>query len=379
MAARASLAFLGQEDVILSSEPQLTYFVEKYKGSTPYAQRTEEVKFSVDQINFGSEFTTIFPRTGDLITKMTFKINFPLYSLGSSSVLDSVGTLMINYAELYVGGQLVERLWGDFLALKFDLEVPQSKQGALVGLIGKGTTVATHTYTVPLPFSILKRGLPVCAFKEDVLVRISLRPSPFFTNPPVILTDNMLASIDTEFTYLSDSEIDFIRRSPSLYIFEQVQRIEFFAPQGKNNLACPLNFINSVKELFLYIQNDSAKGYDFSNGAGQDQLTDLSLYFNSTDRISSDVGTPIFLRNIQALEFHTRVPKYLFYMYSFSLDPESEKPTGHVNFSRLDKQILNLNLTPSSANRNIFVWAVSYNFLKISDSTADVVFKNFTG
>jgi hypothetical protein len=379
MAARASLAFLGQEDVILSSEPQLTYFVEKYKGATPYAQRTDEVKFTVDAINFGSEFTTVFPRAGDLITKMTFKINFPMNSLGSSSVLESVGTLMINYVELYVGGNLVERLWGDFLALKFDLEVPQSKQGALQGLIGKGTTVAAHTYTVPLPFSILERGLPVCSFKEDVFVRIALRPSTFFTSPPVVLTDSVLASIDTEFTYLSDPEIDFIRRSPSLYIFEQVQRVEFFAPQGKNAITCPVNFINSVKELFLYIQNDSAKGYDFSNGAGQDQLTNLSLYFNSTDRISSDVGTPIFLRNIQALEFHTRVPNYLFYMYSFSLDPESDKPTGHVNFSRIDKQILNLNLSPSPANRNIFIWAVSYNFMKISDSTADVVFKNFTG
>jgi len=95
----------------------------------------------------------------------------------------------------------------------------------------------------------------------------------------------------------------------------------------------------------------------YSNVAGgsTDQLANMVLFFNSTDRISADVGTPIFLRNIQALEFHTRVPNYLFYMYSFSLDPESVQPTGHVNFSRIDQKNLVLNMNPSQANRYITI------------------------
>ena len=131
--------------------------------------------------------------------------------------------------------------------------------------------------------------------------------------------------------------------------------------------------------MYLTIQNDSASGYDYSNVAGgsTDQLRDLVLFFNSTDRISSDVGTPVFLRNIQALEFHTRVPQYLFYMYSFSLDPESDQPTGHVNFSRIDQKKLVLNLNASTANRYITVYALSYNFLAVGNATADVIFKNY--
>lgn len=381
MAARASLAFLGQEDVILSSEPQVTYFVEQYKGWTPFAQRVDAVNFEQNWLSFGAEAWARLPRIGDLVSAMYLKVNFPLGDLPvGTSVRDSVGTLMIQSVELYVGTELVERLWGEHLALKWDLEIPQSKQGSLLELIGKGTTVPTDAYTIPLPFTVFNKGLPLCAIKEDVVVRLVLRPSSTFTNPSVNLTSQVKANLDVEFTYLSDSEIDFVRQNPQLYVFEQVQKAEFFLPLGVNQTTCPLNFVNPVKEMFFVIQNDTAGGYDYSNvtGGTTDQLSSLILYFNSTDRISADIGSPVFLRNLQALEFHTRQPGYLFYMYSFSLDPESDIPTGHVNFSRIDKQNLVLNLNPSLANRYVTIYALSYNFLLVQDASARVVFKNFT-
>jgi hypothetical protein len=379
MAARASLAALGKEDVILSGEPEVTYFVERYKGHTPFAQRVDPVNFQADYVYLGAESYAILPRSGDLISKMYLKINFPVDQLGSSVFRDSVGTLMIDYVELYIGSRLVERFWGEFLALKWDLEVPQAKQGALTGLIGKGTQAAASSYTVPLPFSILKKGLPICAFQEDVTVRLGLHPSTVFTSPAISISPQLDVELDVEYTYLSEPEVQFIQSKPLLYIFEQLQKNEFFIPQGVNAITCPLSIINSVKEMYLTIQNDSASGYDYSNvtNGSTDQLSNLVMFFNSTDRISADVGTPIFLRNIQALEFHTRVPEYLFYMYSFSLDPESDEPTGHVNFSRIDQKNLALNLNPSLANRYITIYALSYNFLMVGNATADVIFKNY--
>ena len=379
MAARANLASLGKEDVILSGEPEVTYFVERYKGHTPFAQRVDSVNFQADYVYFGAESYSILPRSGDLISKMYLKIDFPVGLLGRTDVLDSVATLMIDYVELYIGARLVERLWGEFLALKWDLEVPQSKQGALTSLIGKGTQRAASSYTVPLPFSILKKGLPICAFQEDVTIRLGLHPSTVFTSPPISISPSLNIGLDVEYTYLSEPEVKFIQSKPLLYIFEQLQKNQFFAPQGVNSITCPLTIINSVKEMYLTIQNDSASGYDYSNvnGGSTDQLNNLVMFFNSTDRISEDVGTPIFLRNIQALEFHTRVPQYLFYMYSFSLDPESDEPSGHVNFSRIDQKNLVLNMNPSLSNRYITVYALSYNFLAVGNATADVIFKNY--
>ena len=379
MAARANLASLGKEDVILSGEPEVTYFIERYKGHAPFAQRVDTVNFEGDYVYFGAESYAILPRSGDLVSKIYLKVNFPLSSLGTGAVRDSVGTLMIDYIELYIGTQLVERFWGEFLALKWDLEVPQSKQGALTGLIGKGTQTPAATYTVPIPFSVLEKGLPLCAFKDEVTIRMGLHPSTVFTDPAVVISPPLKMELDVEYTYLSDQEVEFVKSHPQMYAFEQLQKNEFFAPQGINTITCPLTIINSVKEIFLTIQNDSAKGYDYSNVAGgsTDQLVSMVLFFNSTDRISADVGTPVFLRNIQALEFHTRVPNYLFYMYSFSLDPESEQPTGHVNFSRIDQKNLVLTMSPSQANRYVTIYALSYNFLMVQNATADLVFKNY--
>lgn len=379
MAARANLAALGKEDVILSSEPEVTYFVEQYKGHTPFAQRVDTVNFEADYVYLGAESWAWIPRAGDLISKMYLKINFPVDQLGGSVVRDSVGTLMIDYVELYIGSQLVERLWGEYLALKWDLEVPQAKQGSLTALIGKGTSVAASSYTVPLPFSIFEHGLPICAFNDAVTIRLGLHPSTVFTNPPVNISPSLKVELDVEYTYLTDNEVEFIRSHPSLHVIEQLQKNEFFAPQGVNSLTCPLTLVNSVKEMFLTVQNDTASGYDYSNvtNARTEQLSNLTLFFNSTERISVDVGIPVFLREIQALEFHTRIPQYLFYMYSFSIDPESNRPTGHVNLSRIDKKNLILNLNPSTANRYITIYALSYNFVMVANATADVIFKNY--
>jgi hypothetical protein len=378
MAGRASLAFLGQEDIALSSDPQITYFKEKFEGSSHYASRVDKVHFNSDALVFGTESYIVLPRSGDLITEMYLKIQMPSGIL-VGSVEESVGTQLITYVELYIGNELIERIWGEYLALKWDVEIPEGKQGALTSLIGKATIVPATNYTIPLPFSLLKKGLPICAFKEQVTFRIVTNPSSTFTTPPVTVTDPVSAFLHVEYTYLSELETNYIKANPQLHLVEQVQRIEFFCPVGATSVKAPLDFSNIVKELFFVIQNDTALGYDYlaDASAGTEQLQSLELFFNSTERISTDVGTPLFLRVIQGLEFHTRVPVYKFYVYSFSLDPESDTPTGGVNLSRIQNQILKINLNPSAANRYIRVYAVNYNFLEVANGSATILFSNF--
>ena len=310
--------------------------------------------------------------TSPLITNAYLKTTSP--PLGTT-VLSSTGTLMLKYVDLYIGSQLVERLWGEFIEMKMDLEVPQTKQQALQTLTGKNVTTPLAVYTVPLPFSCFKKGLPICALDDDVTIRVQFYPSSMFSS--VITTVPINTILNIEYTYLSQYEVNFIKETPQTFIFEQIQRIEFFAPVGLNLVTCPLQFVNPVKEMFIVIQNSSARGYDYTTDGSTDQLKNLTLLFNTTERISATIGTPIFLRNIQALEFHTRIPDRLFYMYSFSLDPEQDEPTGHVNFSRIPNQTLIINMNTSTDNRTIVIYAVNYNFLAIEKGHAPVMFPNF--
>lgn len=378
MASRASLTFLGQEDIALSSDPQVTYFKEKYEGSSLFSSRVDKVQFDNDALVPGSENSIELPRSGDLITEMYLKIFFPA-SITSLAVEDSVATLFIEHVELYIGSTLIERIYGEFIALRYDVEVPQGKQAALTNLIGKGTSVAASNYTVPLPFSLLKKGIPLCAFKEPVTFRIVTTKTNTFTVPPTDISEPIPAFLHVEYTYLGQKEIEFIRKTPQIHVVQQVQLAEFAAPLGALSVRCNLNFSNIVKELYFVIQNDSAQGYDFLAGPGPvEQIGSLELLFNTTERISRDIGTPLFLRVIQGMEFHTRVPGYYFYMYSFSLDPESMRPSGGVNLSRIQNQILKLNLNPSASSRAIRVYAVNYNFLEVKDGSATILFSNFS-
>lgn len=377
MAARASLTFLGQEDIVLSADPQVTYFKEKFEGSSHFASRVDKVQFENGSLTLGAESYIELPRSGDLITEMYLKIQTPV-SLQVVPVEESVATHMISHVELYLGNELIERIYGEFMSLKWDIEVPEGKQGTLTDLIGKGSTVAASNYTVPLPFSILEKGIPICAFKEPVTFRIVTNPSVTFTTPPTNITDPVTAFLHVEYTYLGQKERDYIRRTPQIHLVEQVQVADFFTPAGTTSVRCNLNFSNVVKELYFVVQNDTATGFDYLASPGVEQFSSLELFFNSTERISVDVGSPLFLRVIQGLEFHTRVPNYYFYIYSFSLDPESRLPSGGVNMSRIQNQILKLNLNPSAANRNIRVYAINYNFVEVANETAKVLFSNYT-
>ena len=382
MASRASLAFLGQEDIALSVDPQVTYFKEKYEGSSLFASRIDKIQFDNDALVLDGENFIELPRSGDLITKMYLKVFFPT-SLTSVVVEESVCSLLIQHVELYIGSTLIERIYGEFIAMKYDIEVPQGKQPTLKNLIGKGTQVAATNYTLPLPFSLLQKGIPLCAFKEPVTFRIITNPSRTFTIPPIDIAEPIRSYLHVEYTYLGQKEIEYIRRTPQIHIVEQLQLAEFavpaLSPPLPQTVRCNLGFSNIVKELFFVIQNDTALGYDFlaNNLSNIEQITSLELFFNSTERISTDVGTPLFLRVIQGLEFHTRVPSYYFYMYSFSLDPESRKPSGGVNMSRIQNQILKLNLNPSVSARAIRVYAMNYNFLQVANGSATILFSNF--
>lgn len=376
MASRASLAFLGQEDIALSVDPQVTYFKEKYEGSSLFSSRVDKVQFDNGALVMGTENFIELPRSGDLITEMYLKVFLPP-SLLSVVVEESVGTLFIEHVEIYFGSELIERIYGEFIAMKYDIEVPQGKQPALKGLIGKGSQVAAASYTIPLPFSILKKGIPLCAMKEHVTFRIVTNPTTTFTLPPIGITEPVTSYLHVEYTYLGQKEIEYIQQTPKIHVIEQVQLAEFFAPAGATAVRCNLGFSNVVKELFFVIQNQNALGYDFLASSNVEQIASLELLFNSTERISTDVGSPLFLRVIQGLEFHTRVPVYYFYMYSFSLDPEARRPSGGVNLSRIQNQILKLNLNSSASARAIRVYAVNYNFVQVANGSATILFSNF--
>ena len=117
--------------------------------------------------------------------------------------------------------------------------------------------------------------------------------------------------------------------------------------------------------------------YNYVNSStGSDQLIHLELQFNGEDMISQTVADALYLGKLQFLNNHTRFPSAMptVYNYSFAIDPENYLPTGQVNMSRIMNQNIWMSLTPSSAVRNVRIYAKAYNILRIQNGLAGVLF-----
>jgi hypothetical protein len=302
---------------------------------------------------------------------------------------------MIERVELYIGNQLIERLWGEFMTLVNEVEVPHGQQVGLTNLIGGNAIGAVNTplsrYVVPLRFKALEHGLPVVPGMQFRIVLNNF--SDFCSNPTLTfpMTFNLLA----EYVFLGENERAFIqKRGPTVYLAENVQRGRYLVPAGTSNVRCMTNFLHPVKELFFTVQNQNATGFDYwldsSNIAGPsysnnfsniNQLNSMAIYFNEAQRLDPIIGTNLLLGAAQFIENHTRVPTRPFYMYSFSLDPESTRPSGAVNFGRLKHQYFDFYLArqnPALAqNRIVTIWARYYQFLEVDGfKTMRVLFDN---
>ena len=92
--------------------------------------------------------------------------------------------------------------------------------------------------------------------------------------------------------------------------------------------------------------------------------------------IAQDTGNVIFLKAVQGAIHHSKTQLIRrFYSYSFALQPEEWYPTGQINFSLVKEQLLNLSLTDCpNFNRQIRVYAINYNVLRVSEGIADTLF-----
>ena len=85
-----------------------------------------------------------------------------------------------------------------------------------------------------------------------------------------------------------------------------------------------------------------------------------------------------YFRLTQAIQHHTCVPtspNYV-YLYSFSLKPEEEQPSGSLNCSKIDDIALGLTFNPNelTLDRTVQVYATNYNVLRIVGGLGGLAF-----
>lgn len=332
-----------------------------------FGHQVTRLQFPKD-VHFGDDISIWISKVGDVaLGNMYLRVDWPL----TCTVDDSAGTRMIEFVELRYEGDLLERHYGESLELMNDLSVPAGKQQVLTSLIGKDLTSNLASYYIRMPFRL---NLPLCALEKPPVFRVKFRASQEFST--INWTSTIKANLFVDYIYVTKAERDYFKTTKIDYLTHTIQRLQFTVNANVATSTFMTEFTRPVKELYWVIQTDGAAAYDFTNN-GNEQLTSLRLQFNGTDIILHEIGTPLFLRTIQGLENHTRVPDRSFYMYTFALDPEHPtQPTGSVNMSALTRQLHTLDLTPCTSARKIRVYAVTHNVVRIADGSATSLFDN---
>ena len=197
----------------------------------------------------------------------------------------------------------------------------------------------------------------------------------------------------TEVVYLDCEERIKIQKTQRDYLITQIQENVFDVDAGATTGNFKLDFVNPVKELYFVIQRQGSVGtaefefvtpFDYDNTLEEtgnkyilyENLDYLTLDLDGQPIITQDTGNVIFLKAVQAAIHHSKTQLIRrFYSYSFALQPEEWYPTGQVNFSLIKEQLLNLSLTPcTDYPRQIRVYAVSYNILRVSEGSGQTLF-----
>jgi len=407
MAGRLRLAATGVQDEWLTGDPQFSYFLMNFKRHTKFAFDFVESQFD-GEVSFGKDISCRIPGDkGDLIRNMTLKITLtdPKPDDGGENDMvwtPSVITHLIEYADLVIGGQTIQRLTGEYIYIHQQLHnTDDDIEQTLYFLNGHGNYLSyadRYTYFLDLPFYFYRNSslaIPTCALtKQLVEVRIKLRPlNELVRNIGAsdaegisdVTASIVKFSLDTEFAYVTPEEKGYLMSRSLDYVITQVQLAKFKMKAGENKKSVMLNFQHPVKEMFFLSQNIATGNVPHYYNT----IVNAELRFNNEIVFNRDER---FLVYEQALKHHVNSPSSetsttlngvsaargpaKFGMYSFSLKPEMPYPTGQVNMSRISHKLFTLEINPINDlyENDTRVYAVNYNVLRIESGLAGLKF-----
>lgn len=194
------------------------------------------------------------------------------------------------------------------------------------------TNVITASSTTP-PFSIV--SATPSGFSYDSRYVYIYNSTNVIKYDPTTQSQQLLASIIADF-------VDGPQQTTALKYFNQV---DYLSNTYFNNMSTK----NHLKEI--WVKNVT------SNTA--------TLSVNGEYLVTPDVGLSTFLKIINPFETHTKMPSLSTSQIPFDVEPESGRPNGTINFSRLPDQKL-------SAGEG--AWFNTCNILVLKDGVAGLMF-----
>ena len=368
MAGRLNIAIRGVQDMHLTGNPTMSYFLTRFKRHTKFAFEVLESQFN-GNVTYGNIITCKVPTdSGDFIKNMTFKLTRNPLLPASARWCPSFMYHLVEYAELLIGGQLIEKITGEYIYIYQQLRNNEDDtRQALYFLTGHGDLLdfrsGEYTYFLDLPFYFYRNpglSIPTCALnKQSIEVRLKLRNfNELVLDEGAYGGDINRSSLNIEYAHVSPDERSVFLSNEINHKITQVQLSSFKMKNNELEKSVLLNFKNPVKEMYFVSQSNVSVNNNFPNQYTPIKSLELKLnnetlfrksgkdvsygqtldkYINSP--IASEFGGPIE-------EDDRRFGPNKFGIHSFSLHPTQPNSPGHLNMSRIANKLLNIEIDP---------------------------------
>lgn len=423
-----TLSIKSEQDKYLTGNPQFTFFKSVYKRHTNFAIDYQFINFVGDSSNvFGKKVYIDIPKNGDLLHRMFLMIDIAGSNL---THITPVGYNFIEYVDLFIGGQRIDRHYGSWLQIWHELfEKNDVLLGRLVssqGLVGESQK---NTLYIPLRFwfnNNVGLSLPLIALQyNDIKFEIKFNSKTDiqtyngeFGETSAVRDINMsIVNIRmlTEYIHLDKEERRLFASNVHEYLITQVQSslsnpINLYKNTNTSQASfenivhkTDLRFNHPVKELVWTFQDYSLNdGKSSSSGVysnnfwrefnyGNDQFIGAMINLNGKDM--TDELSAGFYRSLQNFQYHSGVGLgsvsntlglkgvengNAIYSHSFSLSPEDYQPSGSINFSNIEQAQLKYRLHHSEnvTSKSLNIYAVNYNIFRVMSGMASLAFSN---
>ena len=167
------LVAYGAQDIYLTGNPQITFFKVVYRRHTNFSMESIQQNFN-GTADFGRKITCTISRNGDLIHKIYLQSTLPQINVNDGATqtnlkafrwLNWIGHVLIKNIEIEIGGQRIDKHYGDWLHIWNELsQTPGHASGyaEMVGNVprltqisftrGDTCTVPQYTLYIPLQF-----------------------------------------------------------------------------------------------------------------------------------------------------------------------------------------------------------------------------------
>jgi hypothetical protein len=251
--------------------------------------------------DFGRKVVCTVSRNGDLIHRVYLQVTLPAVTAGAGDYfrwVNWVGHALVKNVEVEIGGQRIDKHYGDWLHIWNELTQSASKQDGYANMVGNvdklfrpvGATQTSPSVDlyIPLQFWFCRNpglALPLIALQyHEVRINLEFRSVSeccgFGTALPTNTPSLSSASLYVDYIYLDTDERRRFAQVSHEYLIEQLQ---FTGDESVSNTSnkIKLNFNHPCKELIWVTQLDGA----VSGNAPTNALVNGRQWFNYTDAV----------------------------------------------------------------------------------------------